>query len=93
MQRPIQSPAAPSWWWIAEVEADGQADDPVGAEVDVEADAGVACSAECSGGGHLEAVEELEDGDDEEQRDGGRDDCGRWGEAARDGAGDRDEDA
>ena len=56
--------------------ADGEADDPVADDLDDEAGVGVACAAQGSGGGDLEAVEELEDGGDEEQRDGGGDDGG-----------------
>ena len=46
--------------------ADGEADDPVADDLDDEAGVGVAGAAEGSGGGDLEAVEELEDGGDEE---------------------------
>ena len=46
--------------------ADGQADDPVADDLNDEARVGVASTAKCSGGGDLEAVEELEDGGDEE---------------------------
>ncbi len=79
-QRPSQRPTAP--WWMAEGDevADGEADDPVADDLDDEAGVGVACAAEGSGGGDLEAVEELEDGGDEEQRDGGGDDGGVRGE-------------
>ena len=72
--------------------ADGEADDPVADDLDVEAGVGVAGSAEGSGGGDLEAVEELEDGGDEEKRDGGGDDGGVVREAARDGVGNEEED-
>lgn len=77
----------------AEEEADREPDDPVGGEVDVESDGGVAGAAECSGGGHLEAVEELEDGDDEHEGDGGGDNLRVGGEATCDEAGDGDEHA
>jgi hypothetical protein len=72
--------------------ADGEADDPVADDLDVEAGVGVAGSAEGSGGGDLEAVEELEDGGDEEERNGGGDDCGVCGEAAGYGAGHEEQD-
>src|ERR1700751_2557143 len=69
----------------AEEVADGETDDPVANDLDVEAGVSVAGAAECSGGGDLEAVEELEDGGDEEKRDGGGDDGGVGGEGAGDG--------
>ena len=50
----------------AEEVADGETDDPVADDVDEEPCVGVACAAEGAGGGDLEAVEELEDGCDEE---------------------------
>jgi hypothetical protein len=71
--------------------ADGEADDPVADDLDVEAGVGVACAAEGSGGGDLEAVEELEDGGDEEQGDGGGDNGLVGGERAGDGAGEGEE--
>ena len=73
--------------------ADGEADDPVADDLDVETGVGVAGSAEGSGGGDLQAVEELEDGGDEEKRDGGGDDGGVLGEAARDGVRHSEEDS
>ncbi len=86
-QRPSQRPTAPLVEVEGEEVADGEADDPVADDLDVEAGVGVAGSAEGSGGGDLEAVEELEDGGDEEERDGGGDDFGVCGEAAGDGVG------
>jgi len=46
--------------------ADGEADDPIADDLDDETRVRVACAAEGSGGGDLEAVEELKDGGDEE---------------------------
>ena len=54
--------------------ADGEADHPVADDLDDEASVGVACSAKGSGGGDLEAVEELEEGGYEEEWDGRGDD-------------------
>src|ERR1700722_6200304 len=53
--------------------ADGEAGDPVAGDLDDEASVSVACAAKGSSGGDLEAVEELKDGGDEEQGDGGGD--------------------
>ena len=50
----------------AEDVADGETDDPVADDLYDEAGVGVAGAAQGSGGGDLEAVEELEDGGDEE---------------------------
>jgi hypothetical protein len=72
--------------------ADGQADDPVADDLDDEAGVGVAGSAQSAGGGDLEAVEELEEGGDEEQRDGRGDDGAIGGEGAGDGVGDEQKD-
>jgi len=79
---------------IAEGEevADGQADDPVADDLDDEAGVGVAGAAKGSSGGDLEAVEELEDGGDEEQRDSCGDDGGVFGEAASDKVGKEEQD-
>ncbi|XWK70331.1 hypothetical protein RBB80_13590 [Tunturiibacter gelidiferens] len=51
----------------AEEVADRKTDDPIADDVDDEAGVGVAGAAEGAGGGDLEAVEELEDGGDEEK--------------------------
>src|ERR1700729_2205426 len=65
--------------------ADGEADDPVADDLNVEAGVGVACAAESSGGGDLEAVEELEDRGDEEKGDGSGDNGGVCSERVGDG--------
>lgn len=62
----------------AEVESGGQADEPVRGDVNVEADAGVPCPAKGSGRCDLQAIEELKDGDDEEQRNCRGDDGRGW---------------
>ncbi len=64
--------------------ADGEADNPVADDLNDEASVSVAGAAECSGGGDLQAVEELEDGGNEEQRDRCGDDRWVFGEAACD---------
>ena len=69
--------------------ADGEADDPVADDLDKEASVGVSCSAQGAGGCDLEAIKELEDGGDEEERDGGGDNVAVGGEAAGDGAGEQ----
>jgi hypothetical protein len=68
----------------AEEVADGQADDPVADDLDDEAGVCISSTAKGAGGSDLEAVEELEDGGDEEQRDGGGDDAGIFRERAGD---------
>ncbi len=77
----------------AEEVANGKTDDPVADDLNDEAGVGVACAAQGSGGGDLKAVEELEDGGDEEERDCGGDDCSVSGEAARDGVGEQKQDS
>src|SRR5258708_4882505 len=72
--------------------ADGEADDPVADDLDDEAGVGVAGASESSGGGDLKAVEELEDGGDEEQRDSGGNYGGVFGEAAGDEVGEEEVD-
>ena len=69
----------------AEVEAGGQADEPVAAEVYKEAGVGVARAAEGADDGDLESVAELEEGGDGEERDGGGDHWLVRGEEAGDG--------
>ncbi len=75
----------------AEEDAERHSDCPVGDELRDEGGVGVAGSAEGSGGGDLDAVEELEAGGDEEQRDGGGDDAGVGREDAGDVSGDREQ--
>ena len=72
----------------AEKDAEGHADAPVGDELRDEGGVGVAGSAEGSGGGDLDAVEELKAGGDEQQGDGGGDDAGVGREEAGDLCGD-----
>ncbi len=56
---------------------DGKADEPVGDEAHDGGDAGVVEAAEHGGGGDLDAVEDLEDADDDEEGGGEGDDV--WG--------------
>ena len=72
--------------------ADGKTDDPVADDLDDEAGVGVAGSAESSGGGDLEAVEELEERGDEEERDRCGDDGGVGCEGSGDGVRKEEED-
>ena len=71
----------------------GEADDPVTDDLDDEAGMSVACAAEGAGGGDLETIEELEDGCDQEQGNGGGDDVAVGCEAGGDGAGKEQEDS
>ncbi len=66
VQRPNQRPTRSVMMAEGEEVADGEADDPVADDLDDESGVGVARAAEGAGGGDLEAVEELEDGRDEE---------------------------
>ena len=72
--------------------ADGESNDPVADDLDDEAGVGVAGSAEGSGGGDLEAVEELEERGYEEERDRCGDDVGVGREGSGDGVGEEEED-
>ena len=72
--------------------ADGQAYEPVADDLNDEAGVGVAGTAQGSRGGDLEAIEELEEGGDKEQRDGGGDNGAIGGEGAGDGVGEEQKD-
>jgi hypothetical protein len=76
----------------AEVDGERHAYEPVGGELGEEGSGGVACAAQGTGGGDLDAVEELEAGGDEEQGGGGGDDAGVGGEEAGDLGGDGEQD-
>ena len=76
----------------AEQDAERHSDDPVTKKMGEERGEGVAGSAQGAGDGDLDAVEELEAGGDEKQRDGGGDDAAVRGEDACEDAGHREKD-